>query len=82
MYLAIQSVNAYPNPGVAILVNDGHIHLNRNADFQWQLVDSGNAGVSVPARAALTPAQYSGWGTDDAYAARCVATNLGFTPLS
>ena len=29
----------------------------------------------------LTPEQFAGWGTDDQYFARCIAENLGLTPV-
>lgn len=56
---------------------------NVTLNFEYRLLNAAGEICSPRKRAQLTPEQYAAWGSgDDAYVARCIATNVGLTPAN
>ena len=81
MIISIVPVPAYPYTAVSLRVDDGQVVLGVGANFQALLFDADNRPASIPTRVPLTDEQYADWTGDDIYVAKCVAWNMGLTPI-
>lgn len=78
MQIPIKPVGGFPKPGVTLRVDNTIVSLTKNtANCQWAILDEDGTITSGPARSDISSEQMDGWGGDNEYVVRCVATNLG-----
>lgn len=81
MIIPITPVTFGLTSGTYVRVNDGRVHLNQNADFQWQVLDTGYVPVSIATRYTLTDQQYADWGSSDEALVQSIVTSVGYSPI-
>lgn len=81
MNVSIIPVLVFPATAVTVSFADFYCVPDTTLNCQYQLLDSGNAVLSV-GRINLTSGQYTGWAgsvDDNVYLPACFALNLGLT---
>lgn len=80
MKVAIEPVEVWPTMATQIEISGIIVSLDNFAACSYVLLDDFDNPISQVAQAALTPAQYAQWGTDDSFFISAILSNLNLTP--
>jgi len=80
MKIEIVPVEVWPGMATHIEISGVMVSLSSGASCSYILLDDFDNALTSSSQAALTPAQYDLWGTDDDYFTGCILSNLNLTP--
>lgn len=79
--IPITPVAIWPSTATQFLITAVNVVLSTSASCTYLLQDAAGKNLAGGS-AALTPAQYAAWGSDDNYFTTCILQNLGLTPVT
>lgn len=81
MRIAIQPVPSFPHSATQLECVDTVVTLGVGLNTEYRLLDDSGQIVSARLRNSLTEEQYNAWTGEDEFVCKCVAENVGLTPV-